>query len=121
MAAGDIAGNQQSVSKLEEGHLGAAAVLTLFLFLATVATYVVMALTPFYVAGCGDSCDFETLSFAGNAFFISAVTPLVVAVAGSYFLSERGWWVLIAPIAGFLLLGGLFAIFLTTARSALQL
>ncbi|MFE1643952.1 hypothetical protein ACFM35_00045 [Microbacterium sp. P01] len=98
-----------------------AAWLLALLFFATLAAAGLMYLVPLSVAGCGDRCDYFTLSAALRTFFILVLLPLMLAIAGTYFLRRRGWWVILAPITGFLLLGILYGITYDVARTAMRI
>lgn len=117
----DVAKDDSAMGALGEGRLGAAAWLSAVLLLATIGALGLMVITPLSVAGCGDLCNYDTLTVALRTFYVLAALPLIIAIAGSYLLRERGWWVLLAPLTGFLVLGLLFAITYSIARAAMLL
>jgi hypothetical protein len=72
-----------------------------------------MRIAPLSTAGCSSLCDYETLAVAMNTFYVIAVTLLVLAVAGTVLLRNRGWWVIAPPVTAIVVLTASW--FITTA------
>lgn len=106
---------------MDGSRLSYAALLTLILLLAAIALTYTMVVSGLNVAGCGDRCDYPSITRAMNGFLVAAGLSLTIAVAGSYLLRAKGWWVLIAPVAGALVLVLAFWVTSTIARTATQL
>lgn len=73
---------------MDGSRLSYAALLTLILLLAAIALTYTMVVSGLNVAGCGDRCDYPSITRAMNGFLVAAGLSLTIAVAGSYLLRE---------------------------------